>query len=49
MCLRVDYDRQVTYFTYTVKKVCIILRMVIIYGALFKKVVIAEVSTLFYN
>ena len=37
MCLRVDYDRQVTYFTYTVKKVCIILRMVIIYGALFKK------------
>ena len=46
MCLRVDYDRQVKYFTYTVKKVCIILRMVIIYGTLFKKkVVIAEVST----
>jgi hypothetical protein len=45
MCLRVDYDRQVTYFTYTVKRVCIILRMVIIYGTLFKKVVIAEVST----
>ena len=43
MCLRVDYDRQ--YFTYTVKKVCIILRMVIIYGTVFRKVVIADVST----